>query len=272
MYTANDVIAIALAEVGYLEKKTEANLDDKTANAGSNNYTKYARDLAEAGYYQSSKQGYAYCDVFHDWCHYIASGKNAKLAQEVICQSGPYGAGCQFSMQYYIAAGRFYTSNPEPGDQIFFGTKSNVTHTGIVVAIKNGRVYTVEGNTSSSSGVIANGGGVFEKSYALSYGKIVGYGRPKYGKKTNAAKPNTNTSKEVCSVELNILRRGNEGTQVKALQLLLIGNDCSCGEWGADGDFGDSTEKAVIEYQDKHGLTRDGVVGPVTWSKLLGVK
>ena len=44
---ANKVIEIALAEVGYLEKKTNSNLDSKTANAGYNNYTKYARDFDE---------------------------------------------------------------------------------------------------------------------------------------------------------------------------------------------------------------------------------
>ena len=42
MSTVNDVLKIALAEVGYLEKRSNADLDSKTANAGSNNYTKYA--------------------------------------------------------------------------------------------------------------------------------------------------------------------------------------------------------------------------------------
>lgn len=273
MYTANDLLAIALGEKGYLEKNSNSNLDSKTANAGSKNYTKYARDLYAAGYYQANKQGVAWCDMFHDWCHYIAAKKNAKLAQEIICQSGPYGASCQCSMNYYKEAGRFYTSNPEPGDQIFFGSKSNATHTGIVTEIKNGRVYTVEGNTSSASGVVANGGGVFEKSYSLNYTKIAGYGRPRYKTGTGTTvKPNTNTSKEVCNVELNILRKGDKGEQVKALQLLLIGNDCSCGERGADGDFGSKTVSAVKKYQKKKGLEPDGVVGPATWGALLGAK
>ena len=93
-YTASRVIEIATAEVGYLEKKSNSQLDSKTANAGSKNYTKYARDLANAGSYQASKQGYAWCDVFVDWCHWIASGKDAKEAQNAICQTGLYGASC----------------------------------------------------------------------------------------------------------------------------------------------------------------------------------
>ena len=45
------VLEIALDEVGYLEKKTNAQLDSKKANAGSNNYTKYARDLDNVKYF-----------------------------------------------------------------------------------------------------------------------------------------------------------------------------------------------------------------------------
>ena len=61
-----DIVAIALAEVGYREKATNSMLNDKTANSGSNNWTKYARDLAAAGYYNGNKNGYAWCDCFVD--------------------------------------------------------------------------------------------------------------------------------------------------------------------------------------------------------------
>ena len=45
--TVDKVLKIAEAEVGYLEKKTNADLDSKTKNAGYNNYTKYGRDMHE---------------------------------------------------------------------------------------------------------------------------------------------------------------------------------------------------------------------------------
>ena len=45
MGNANKVIQIALAEVGYQEKETNAELDHRTRNAGDENFTKYARDL-----------------------------------------------------------------------------------------------------------------------------------------------------------------------------------------------------------------------------------
>ena len=45
MYDRQKVIAVALAEVGYLEKASNEQLGDKTANAGKKNFTKYARDM-----------------------------------------------------------------------------------------------------------------------------------------------------------------------------------------------------------------------------------
>lgn len=53
-------------------------------------------------------------------------------------------------------------------------------HTGIVEKVAGGRVYTIEGNTSSAAGVVENGGCVRDKSYALTYSKIGGYGRPDF--------------------------------------------------------------------------------------------
>ena len=71
--------------------------------------------------------------------------------------------------------------------------------------------------------------------------------------------------------ELPELYKGSKGKTVRALQILLIGNSCSCGSYGADGDFGGATKAAVVEYQCKNGLEDDGVVGPKTWAKLLGL-
>ena len=163
--TASRLIQIAEAEVGYLEKKTNSNLDSKTGNAGYNNWTKYARDLNEAGYYNGNKNGYAWCDVWVDWLFLQLCNGDAVKAEWLICQTGDYGASCNCSMNYYKAAGRFYKS-PKVGDQIFFGSATNASHTGIVYKVDGSKVYTIEGNTSNASGVVANGGGVCKKSYA----------------------------------------------------------------------------------------------------------
>ena len=45
MTAVEKLIAVARNELGYREKRSNSSLDDKTANAGSGNWMKYARDL-----------------------------------------------------------------------------------------------------------------------------------------------------------------------------------------------------------------------------------
>ena len=171
------LLATARAEIGYLEKASNAQLEDKTANAGSGNWTKYAAFLDSLGVYNFPKNGYAWCDMFVDWCYINTFGLT--IAMQMTNQPmGGYGAGCTCSANYYKAVGRFHTSDPQPGDQIFFTSGDGMGHTGLVEKVEGGRVYTIEGNTSSAAGVVANGGCVRDKSYSLTYAKIGGYGRP----------------------------------------------------------------------------------------------
>jgi hypothetical protein len=127
------VIATARAEIGYIEKATNSQLEGKTANAGSGNWTKYAAFLDGLGVYNFPKNGYAWCDMFVDWCYITTFGLS--VAMKMTNQPmGGYGAGCTQSAGYYRAVGRFHKSNPQPGDQIFFtndGGKS-MYHTGLV--------------------------------------------------------------------------------------------------------------------------------------------
>ena len=178
MSEKDKVIDIAILEVGYVEKASNSNLDDKTANSGSGNYTKYARDLDKINFYNGPKNGYAWCDVFVDWCFVEAFGKERAL--ELLCQpEKSTGAGCGFSMNFYRAHSQFYTK-PKEGDQIFFTDGSSIYHTGLVYKVDNSKVYTVEGNTSDVNYVDGNGGKVCKKSYPLNASYIAGYGRPKY--------------------------------------------------------------------------------------------
>lgn len=200
-YDKQKVLDIALAEVGYLEKASNSNLDSKTGNAGSGTYTKYARDLAQYPYFNGRKQGAAWCAVFVAWDFVKAYGKDAALA--LLCQptkaANNAGAGCRYAMNYFKNKGRLHTSNPQPGDVIFFysSDKSSIAHTGLVYKVDSSKVYTIEGNTSGASGVIANGGGVCNKSYSLSHDRIAGYGRPDWNMEavTSTEKANTSTAK-----------------------------------------------------------------------------
>lgn len=63
-----------------------------------------------------------------------------------------------------------------------------------------------------------------------------------------------------------MLQKGDMGRSVEELQKLLgfTGDD-------VDGNFGPMTDTAVRKFQQDHGLTIDGKVGPKTWAA-LGVK
>ncbi len=175
MNTVDKVLMVALNEVGYLEKKSNAQLDDKTANAGSANYTKYGRDMHNI-YPAVMDFPAAWCDAFVDWCFYKAYG----VATAKSLLNGNFDDYTAASAQMYKNKGAWYTS-PKVGDQIFFtDSKGGICHTGLVYDVDDHTIYTVEGNTSGASGVIANGGGVCKKSYPISHNRIAGYGRPKY--------------------------------------------------------------------------------------------
>lgn len=265
------VIAVAIAELGYLEKAGNAQLDDKTANAGSGNFTKYARDI-DVNYprfYNGAKNGYAWCDVFLDWCFITAYGYENAL--KLLCQpEGSCGAGCTFSMQYYQNKGRFHRSNPQPGDQIFFGNSTESTHTGLVEKVEGGAVITIECNTSDR---------VARRSYSLSDGSILGYGRPAYDEMVSVS-PSVMPGPVVsvlptCTVTLPELKQGDVHNAVANAQAVLIRNGYACGgriingNEIPDGDFGPSTDKAVRAFQKLKGLSVDGVIGKDTWTALL---
>jgi len=61
------------------------------------------------------------------------------------------------------------------------------------------------------------------------------------------------------------LRLGSTGTLVQQLQQTLVNKGYSL---AVDGVFGAMTQNAVKSFQSSAGITSDGIVGPVTWSKL----
>lgn len=65
------------------------------------------------------------------------------------------------------------------------------------------------------------------------------------------------------------VRKGSKGDAVKELQMSLIALGYSCGSYGADGDFGSSTDSAVRAFQRDKRLEIDGIVGNATWAALL---
>lgn len=282
IYDRRKVIALALAEVGYLEKKSADQLDNQTANAGSANYTKYARDLDALGdFYNGHKQGYAWCDVFVDWLMVTCFGEAAAL--KLLCaKPKSSGAGCTYSLNYYIAAGQFHKrgEKPEVGDQIFFGAVGNSNHTGIVYKVDDTTVYTVEGNTSGAGGVVPNGGAVCKKSYSLASLAIAGYGRPKYndgfagGEITAEDKPEPTPEPEPEKPEESVtaywpprtLHQGMTGGDVEVAQAILKARG---GDVIISGEFDARFRNRLMQWQSYNGLAADGIIGAATWAALL---
>ena len=262
------VIAVAIGELGYHEKASNAALDDKAANSGSANFTKYARDFDQKypNWYNGKKNGYAWCDMFTDWCFLTAYGYENAL--RLLCQpERSAGAGCTYSLGYFRAAGQFHQYDPQRGDQIFFGTSlSNSTHTGLVEKVEGGYVYTIEGNSSDQ---------VCRRRYSLSDNHILGYGRPAYDAISVQQEDSEET--EFVSVQLPVLHVGMTALPVFVAQVLLIRHGYSCGGpivngvEQPDGEYGPATEDAVRSFQQTKGLEADGVISADTWTALLGV-
>lgn len=256
MTAVDKLIAVADDQIGYLEKKSNKDLDSKTANAGSNNYTKYNRDLKEwtgVGYINAQ-----WCQAFVDWCFIKAFGvEDAKKLLYVFTNYTPTGSDAFKKRGRYIKRGK---GTPKRGDVIYFysSSKGRIGHVGIVYKVSGKTVYTIEGNTSGASSLITNGGGVRKKSYSMSSSYIDGYGSVDYA--------------AIGETVAEGLHRGDEGSAVRKMQEALLLWDAKClPEYGADGDFGSETEKALKAYQKEAGLPVTGIYDEATRKALTGI-
>lgn len=252
------VIKVAESQVGYKEKASNSQLDDKNANAGSNNWNKYARDFDEEhpDFYNGKKNGYDWCDIFVDWCFVTAYGRSD--AQKLLCQPDrSLGAGCEYSYRYFKDKGRI-GDTPKLGAQIFFG---DLDHTGIVVDYDDRYVYTVEGNSGNE---------VKRKKYSRSDSWIYGYGYPKYDDVTPAPAPSgTWTGKYPSLPSRGYFLTGdgyekykNKQEDIKYIQEFL--NWAIDAPLEVDGCYGPATTKAVEQFQKNVGITVDGSYGKDT--------
>ena len=284
MTDVEKVVSIALGEVGYREKATNGQLDLAAANAGTGNWTKYARDLFDAGYYNGNKNGYEWCDVFVDWVFFKAFGRTEGELMQY--QSGPLGAACPYSAGYYKARGR-YDAAPRAGDQVFFQKDGELVHTGIVTEVSSGWIASVEGNA---------GNRVELRYHQRQDAAIDGYGHPDYA---GSAASGVSAYEQVkawqawlgvtadgrygpatrdAALERALrgylkerpLKRGDSGDAVRAVQgrLYALGYDPK----GLDGKYGGGMTAAVRAYQaDTDGLTADGETGEDTFAALFSL-
>lgn len=174
------LIATARAEVGYLEKKSNSQLDDKTANAGYNNYTKYWRDV------YPQYQAQAWCACFVSWCMMKTFG--LETAKKLL-KHWPY--------VYCPTLGNLFTkhANPQRGDIVIFYRGGTFVHTGIVTKVDGDAFFTIEGNTSGNTSggtdIVANGGSVCSKYYYNSKLPGTKFCRPDYSLVTSILSSNS---------------------------------------------------------------------------------
>lgn len=199
-----------------------------------------------------------------EWCATYASAVAYMCdALDII----PAECSCSKMIELFKSLGSWMENDayvPSPGDYIFYdwqdsGKGENTAgpeHVGIVEYVKNGIITVIEGN---------KGEAVARRQIAVDGRYIRGYGVPKY--KASVLEDKT------VNIELNILRKGDMGEQVKTLQRLLsaLGYKMKNGlkTYGVDGSFGQATYNAVIAFQKAEGIGADGIVGEKTWTRLL---
>lgn len=195
-----------------------------------------------------------WCDMFVSWCANQAGVGNVV---------GKY-AYCPSHVNYFKSKGWWHDAEykPQPGDIIFFASRGVACHVGIVER-RNGSysVTTIEGNTSVSSN--DNGGAVMRRvrTYGNPRGSwgILGFAHPPYS---------NGNGRVSAPAARSWLQKGDRGLEVKELQSKLISLGYSCGNSGADGEFGTDTLNAVKRFQQEHSLVVDGEAGVNTMAKI----
>ena len=172
------------------------------------------------------------------------------------------------------------SGNPRTGAMVVF----RHSHIGRVTAVKNGYVYTNEGNTSALYGD-SNGGTVKTKKYRLGDSSIKGYCLIDYEKDEGIAavwKDVVNRlyggklkfeGEEFDTTCANTARRavlslGSAGTLTAIAEGILAAADLYSGD--IDAQFGEKLAKSTKEFQKKYKLEVDGQIGNETWAALFG--
>lgn len=210
----------------------------------------------------------AWCDLFVDYAFIHVFGYD--LGTKMTFQDPKGYALCRWSAEAYQNNGHWFMK-PEIGDQIFFYYGGEINHTGLVVAVNGDNITCVEGNFSDS---------VSRTYYNWRISnQIAGYGRPNWSivtgkadEKPETAKPEEKTEETMQRAYLH-LQNGDgmnaPSAGVKAWQNLLLCWGFSLAPYGADGEFGSATQNATIQFQQKVGLTPNGIVDEESWKQAI---
>lgn len=207
---AADIVAVAATQIGYCE----GSLSGNPSYASTNNLQKYGQWYDNNVDYIGVQQA-AWCAAFVSWCANQAGVPNDIVYYHAYC---PYGVNWFRNRgQFQYAASRGGSYVPKAGDIIYFAPAGSSTssHIGIVRDCDGTNVYTIEGNTSGQNGEVNEGGGVFAKTYSLSYSRIYGYGIPNYVTTPGATAEKLGTYRITAS-SLNIRESANTSSAILA--------------------------------------------------------
>ena len=173
---ASELIAFARTQLGYVGKRyITDDLDSFEAPNGNGDFTKYARDMYNAGFYNMNKQGWdGWCTIGVDWCFYQVAG--SKEEADKVNPIGTCAAGAEFAWRDYCAAG-LNVDVPAVGDRVFFfDSFGECYHVGLVSEVgENGAIETIEFN--------GPGDVVYTRDRNYKIDKIK-FGRPRYEAET----------------------------------------------------------------------------------------
>ena len=213
----------------------------------------------------------AWCDAFSDYAfiHNFGFELGAKMTFQY-----PKGyALCRWSADAYKQHGHWF-SEPEVGDQIFFYYGGEINHTGIVVAVNGDNITCIEGNYSDAVGRTYY-------NWTIS-NQIAGYGRPDWQLLTdetdeiqNGGETDESNPEPAQRAYLHLSHgdgMNDPSPAVKAWQNLLLCWGFNLAPYGADGEFGATTQNATIQFQQKVGLTPNGIVDEDSWKQAIYVE
>ncbi|MBR6594708.1 MAG: InlB B-repeat-containing protein [Clostridia bacterium] len=163
----HDVITVALSQIGYHEGNSDADMDGMNIDGGKN-FVEYNRLYGKVDNQEGNgvSYGYAWCAAFVSWSLRQAGVPVGYAQTEISCGRMTYWYERN---DIFVAQGEGFV--PELGDIIMFANDSSPSHVGLVLGVKGGYVYTVEGN---------NGGKVAVHKYKENDDYIYGYCLPKY--------------------------------------------------------------------------------------------
>ena len=258
---AEDIVNVALSQVGYHEGNSRKELDGSGVTDGTEggNFTEYAY------FFNNGSTAYgSWCAYFVNWC-----ARQAGISTKILYGLDGYVPNI---LNYYKQSingewhdGSFYGGDyvPVKGDIVIFDFNYDYNdgdHIGIVRcdAESVDLINVVGGNEGD-----AVHDGIFSSEFLgqRNTASIVGFFHPNYALNKIMTDP---TNPANYPVPTQAVKNGSTGESVKWVQSVLYTFGYLDKASDIDGKFGKGTEAAVMEFQKNEELEVDGIVGMKT--------